>query len=180
MSPRWKVGADDPERGSISAFACLAAFVLIVCLALAVDLGGQVSAEQNARAVAAEAARIGGQQISAAAIRGDDLTLAIGEARAAALAHLRDAGVSGNVQVSGGDTVTVTVADECRTTYLGVLGFDSLPVDGTVSARTIRTIGDQAQGPLDCAASRQRSYCSPSPSAFPPYSSRSDQVPSTS
>ncbi|GAB2473276.1 pilus assembly protein [Xylanimonas ulmi] len=145
MNPRGRAGADDPERGSISAFACLAAFVFIVCLALAVDLGGQVSAEQNARAVAVEAARVGGQQISAAAMRGDDVTLAIGEARAAALAHLRDAGVSGDVQVSGADTVTVTVTDQYRTTYLGVLGFDTLPVNGTVAARAIRTIGDEAQ-----------------------------------
>ncbi|ACZ29870.1 hypothetical protein Xcel_0836 [Xylanimonas cellulosilytica DSM 15894] len=145
MIPRRRVPDDDPERGSISGFACLAALVLMMCLALAVDLGGQVAAEQNARAVAAEAARVGGQQISAATVRGDDVTLAVGEARAAALTHLRDAGVAGDVQVTGGDTVTVTVNDTYPTTFLGVLGFDTLPVNGTVAARAIRTIGDQAR-----------------------------------
>lgn len=142
MNARWRV--EDPERGSISAFACLAAVVLMTCLALAVDLAGQVSAEQNARAVAAEAARVGGQQITAAAMRGDDVSLAVGEARAAALAHLQDAGVSGDVQVTGGDTVTVTIADRYQTVFLGALGFDTLPVSGAVAARSIRTIGDQA------------------------------------
>jgi Flp pilus assembly protein TadG len=45
---------------------------MIVLVGLAVDLGGQVHAQQHARAVADQAARTGGQQLDAAvAVRGE-------------------------------------------------------------------------------------------------------------
>ena len=44
---------------------------MIILVGLAVDLGGQVHAQQHARDVAAQAARAGGQQLQAGrAIRG--------------------------------------------------------------------------------------------------------------
>ena len=63
------------ERGSISIWLATTGFAMIVLVGLAVDLGGQVHAQQHARAVAAQAARTGGQQLPArAAIRGEAAT----------------------------------------------------------------------------------------------------------
>ena len=42
------------------------AFVMMVLVGLAVDLGGQVHAKQRAHDIAAEAARTGGEQVQAA------------------------------------------------------------------------------------------------------------------
>ena len=54
------------ERGSISIWLVTTGFAMIVLVGLAVDLGGQVHAQQHARAVADQAARTGGQQLDAA------------------------------------------------------------------------------------------------------------------
>ena len=60
------------ERGSISIWLVTTGFAMIVLVGLAVDLGGQVHAQQRARAVADQAARTGGQQLDAAvAVRGE-------------------------------------------------------------------------------------------------------------
>ena len=59
------------ERGSVTVWLALASFVMIVVVGLAVDLTGQVHAQQRARDLAAQAARVGGQQINTPrAIRG--------------------------------------------------------------------------------------------------------------
>ena len=59
------------ERGSISIWLVTTGFAMIVLVGLAVDLGGQVHAQQHARAVADQAARTGGQQLQApVAVRG--------------------------------------------------------------------------------------------------------------
>ena len=76
-------GRDDPrphpaptrhgaERGSISIWLVTTGFAMIVLVGLAVDLGGQVHAQQHARAVADQAARTGGQQLQPGpAMRGE-------------------------------------------------------------------------------------------------------------
>ena len=59
------------EDGSVSIWLATTGFAMIVLAGLAIDLGGHVHTQQRARAVAAEAARTGGQQLQAApAIRG--------------------------------------------------------------------------------------------------------------
>ncbi|HUM87572.1 MAG TPA: pilus assembly protein TadG-related protein, partial [Actinomycetota bacterium] len=54
------------ERGSISIWVVTATIVMMTLVGLAVDLGGQVHAQQRAHDVAAQAARAGGQQVEAA------------------------------------------------------------------------------------------------------------------
>ena len=56
--PAW-----DRARGSISIWLVTTGFAMIVLVGLAIDLGGQVHAQQRARAVADQAARTGGQQL---------------------------------------------------------------------------------------------------------------------
>ena len=54
------------ERGSITIWLAIASFAMMVLVGLAVDLGGQVHAQQRAHDIAAQAARTGGQQVQAA------------------------------------------------------------------------------------------------------------------
>ncbi|NHA68226.1 pilus assembly protein TadG-related protein [Phycicoccus flavus] len=122
------------------------AFAMVLLVGLAVDLGGQVHAQQRARALAAEAARTGGQQLdAAAAVRGDAVRADTLQAGRAASTYLTAAGVHGTVTVTGGTLVTVDVTDTYRTTFLGVIGITTLPVTGHGTARLTRSVGGLEQ-----------------------------------
>lgn len=128
------------ERGSVSLWLVTSTFVMMVLVGLAVDLGGQVHAKQQAHDVAAQAARTGGQQVQAApAIEGRYLSVDATAAQVAALHYLDAAGVVGTASISGGDTVTVHVTDSYSPTFLSFLG--DLTVTGEASARIVRSIG---------------------------------------
>lgn len=130
------------ERGSISIWLATTSFVMIVLVGLAVDVGGQVHAQQRVRDVAAQAARTGAQQVQAApAIQGRDLSIDAALAKTAAEQYLKAAGVEGSVSVQDGDTITVEVSDTHRTRFLGLIGIAGVNVTGAASARLVRTIG---------------------------------------
>jgi Flp pilus assembly protein TadG len=134
------------ERGSISLWMVTSSFVMMVLVGLAVDLGGQVHAQQRARDLAAQAARTGGQQVQAApAIEGRYLNVDASAARSAAEAYLSAAGIDGTVSISGGDTITVQVTDTYEPRFLGLLGIDHLDVTGTATARLVRSLGGTEQ-----------------------------------
>lgn len=128
----------DDERGSISLWAALAALCMIVIVGIAVDFGGQAVAEQQARSVAFEAARTGGQQVNLdQLVRGQQAQTDPYKAAAAANAYLADAGVVGSVTVNSA-TVTVTITSSYQCSFLSIIGINSLPVTGTASADTLR------------------------------------------
>lgn len=130
------------ERGSISIWLATASFVMILLVGLAVDLGGQVHAKQRAHDVAAQAARVGGQQVQAApAIEGHYLAVDTAAAQRAAQQYLAAADVSGTVRITGGDTITVAVTDVYSPQFLNVIGINRLTVTGEASARLIRSLG---------------------------------------
>ncbi|QAY63531.1 pilus assembly protein [Xylanimonas allomyrinae] len=132
----------DDERGSVSAWAVLAAVGMVLLVGLVVDLGGQLTVQQHARAVAAQAARAGSERLDAPqAILGRSASVDVGAAKAAARGYLEAAGVSGTVTVRDGTTVTVAVSDTYDTVFLAVIGIGRLDVTGTASARVIRTFG---------------------------------------
>ena len=134
------------ERGSISIWMVTSSFVMMVLVGLAVDLGGQVHAQQRARDLAAQAARTGGQQVQAApAIEGRYLNVDVSAARSAAEAYLFAAGIDGTVSISGGDTITIDVTDTYEPRFLGLLGIDHLDVTGTATARLVRSLGGTEQ-----------------------------------
>ncbi len=142
MTPRRR----REERGSISLWLATCGFAMIILVGLAVDLGGQVHAQQHARAVADQAARGGGQQLAAAAaIRGDAARTDTHLARQAAHAYLAAAGLPGTVHVTGGTTVVVDVTDVYRTTFLGIIGITSMTVTGHGQARITRSVGGVEQ-----------------------------------
>lgn len=129
------------ERGSISIWLVTTGFAMIVLVGLAVDLGGQVHAQQHARAVADQAARTGGQQLDAAvAVRGEGAVTDTHLARQAATAYLTASGLIGTVAVTGGTTVTVNVRDTYPTTFLGIIGITSMTVTGHGQARITRSV----------------------------------------
>lgn len=134
------------ERGSISVWLVTATFVMMMLVGLAVDLGGQVHAQQRAHDIAAQAARAGGQRVEApAAIEGRSVDVDLAAARTASKEFLKAAGVDGTVTITGGDTVTVTVTDHYDPKFLGAIGIADLKVTGEASARVVRTIGGTEQ-----------------------------------
>ena len=130
------------EHGSVTVWIALASFVMMALVGLAVDLGGQVHAQQRAHDLAAQAARAGGEQVEAApAIQGRYARIDTAAARGAARDYLEAAGVDGTVSIAGGDTINVTVSDSYDPRFLAFLGIKQLDVTGTASARLIRTLG---------------------------------------
>jgi Flp pilus assembly protein TadG len=134
------------ERGSITVWLAVASFAMIFLVGLAVDLGGQVHAHERAHDVAAQAARAGGEEVSSGpAIQGSSLAINPAAARVAAQRYLDEAGVSGTVTVTSGNTITVTVHDTYEPQFLGLIGIHRLDVTGTASAHLIRTLGGSQQ-----------------------------------
>ncbi|WP_185996633.1 TadE/TadG family type IV pilus assembly protein [Nocardioides campestrisoli] len=130
------------ERGSITVWLALSSFVMIFLVGLAVDLGGQVHAHERAHDLAAQAARAGGEEVDGAgAVQGHQVTISPVAARATALRYLDAAGVTGTAEITGGNTITVTVHDTYDARFLGLLGIHRLDVTGTATARLLRTVG---------------------------------------
>lgn len=134
------------DRGSVTVWLALASFVMVVLVGMTVDLSGQVHAQQHARAVAAQAARVGGQQLnSSAAVRGLGAQATPGQAEQAAQAYLVASGVSGSADVQGGDTLVVSTADTYQTQFLSIIGLRQMKVTGKAEARLVRAVGGAEQ-----------------------------------
>lgn len=126
------------ERGSISLWAAVAAFAMIVMVGIAVDFGGQAVAEQRARTVAAQAARTAGQQLQPDAVtRAGQPVTDTTHAITAATSFLAQAGQTGTATVTG-NTITVTVTSSYACVFLSIIGISSLPVTGTSTSEVVR------------------------------------------
>jgi Flp pilus assembly protein TadG len=140
-APNPHVRCPRGDRGSVSIWIATCAMVMIILVGLAVDLGGQVYAQQHARDVAGQAARAGGQQLQVpAAVRGDAARVDPARAAAAARAYLAASDVTGSVTVGGGGTVVVHTTATYQTKFLGIIGIDSLAATGTGTARIARVV----------------------------------------
>ena len=130
------------ERGSVSVWLALAAVAMVLCVGIAVDLGGHVHAQQRAHQLAAQAARTAGEEVAAAqAIRGHTPKVDTAAAERAAGAYLARAGVSGTVTVRAGYVLHVQVTDTYTPTFLSSIGIGSLTVTGESTARLVRAVG---------------------------------------
>ena len=120
----------DPDRGSVTVFFAISVLCLLLLIGLVADGGAKLRATQQAAAVAAEAARAGGQALDTAqAAAGNparvDRTLAI----QAAQHYLTAARATGTVAVSDDRTrLTVTVTRTAPTAFLSLIGIDQLTV----------------------------------------------------
>jgi hypothetical protein len=140
---RWP---DRKEQGSVTVFFAVAVVAVLVLIGLIVDGGGKIRAIQRADALAAEAARAGGQAIALPpAIAGKPPTLEPAAAAAAARAYLAGNGATGSVTVApGGRRLDVEVTGSSPTVFLGLIGIATITVRGKASAVLVRGI----QGPL--------------------------------
>lgn len=131
------------DKGSVTIWLALASFVMIVCVGVAVDLSGQVYAQQHARDIAAQAARTAGQQIDASrGVRGIAAQTNTAQAIAAAKSYIAAAGMEGDATVTGGGTtITVSVVDTYETKFLSIIGLTRLRVTGSAETRVVRVVG---------------------------------------
>ncbi len=135
------------EQGSVTIWMITASLVMTILVGLAVDLGGQVYAEQRAQDLAAQAARAGAEQLNAAAaIRGHGAVVNPSRALAAARAYL-DAvpDVTGRAHLLGTNALVVDTTATYRTTFLGLIGINALTVTGHAQAQITRTVGGAAR-----------------------------------
>ena len=129
------------QRGSVSVWLALAATAMILCVGIAVDLGGHVHAQQRARDLAAQAARTAGEQIATGpSVRGESPTVDTAAAKRAAANYLTRAGVTGTVQITRGDVLVVTVSDSYTPVFLSMLGVRTIRVTGHSTARLVRAV----------------------------------------
>jgi Flp pilus assembly protein TadG len=126
------------ERGAVTVWLAGASVLMVSVIGTTVDLGGQLHAKERAHTIAAQAARTGAEQITADAMLGTKPTLDVGQARTAASAYLRAAGVDGTVSVSDGIRVTVTVLDTYQPLFLGSIGVGPLTVSASSTAELKR------------------------------------------
>jgi hypothetical protein len=110
---------------------------------VAVDLSGQVYAQQHARDIAAQAARTAGQQINASlGVRGIGAQPNTAQAVAAAKSYIAAAGMEGDASITGGGTtITVSVVDTYDTKFLSIIGLTRLRVTGSAETRVVRVVG---------------------------------------
>ena len=132
------------DRGSISPFFVVAAVGLMLAVGLVVDGGGKIRALQRADAVAAEAARAGGQAVAAApALRGQSPQVQAGPARAAAQAYLAAAQVPGSVTISGGTQLQVDTTTTYQPLFLSMIGVGPLSTRGHAEVRLVRGLNGE-------------------------------------
>lgn len=131
------------DKGSVTIWLALASLVMIVLVGVAVDLSGQVYAQQHARDIAAQAARTAGQQIDASrGVRGMGAQTNTAQAMAAAKSYIAAAEMEGDATVTGGGTtITVRVVDFYETKFLSIIGLTSLRVTGSAETRVVRVVG---------------------------------------
>ncbi len=123
------------EHGSLTAFTAVVGLALFALAALVVDGGRAVAAHATAVNEAAEAARVGAGQLSVTALRAGKVVIDAPAAVRASEQYLAQLNISGTTSVSiVGQTVTVKIHAADPTVMLGIVGINSLPVDGTASA----------------------------------------------
>lgn len=129
------------ERGSVSVWAVLIVVAFSLIVGISVDLCGQVAAKQRANDIAAQAARIAGQQTDTDSLMAGTRTVRVDpqRARQAALAYIAGAGMIGTATLTAGGTqLSITTTDSYRPTILSSIGVGPMAVTGTSTARLVR------------------------------------------
>ena len=130
------------ERGVISVWVSIALVAFMICVGIGVDFAGHATAEQHARAVAAEAARAGGQflQVHPGLRPRPDVYAAT----QAAQTYVAGSDFTGVVIVQAG-TIRVSVTGTYSCQFLGIIGITTLPLQGEGAATVTPVIaGEEA------------------------------------
>ena len=143
-APDGAAPADAARRdgGWVTVWLLVAMPILLIMVGIGVDLVAQVQTQQRAQDVAAQAARVAGEQLQAGqAMRGDGAAVDPATAVQAARAYLAAAtGLTGTVSVAGGDVVVVQTTAVYHPIVLGLVGVGDLRVTGTARARPVRAV----------------------------------------
>lgn len=126
------------ERGSaLTTGAVLLVAVFTLILGIAVDLSGQVQTKRQAHDVAAQAARVAGQQLDADCFldSGGTIRLSASAARRAAQNYIEQAGMTGQVRIDDTE-ISVTVTARYDPVLLPIVGIKTLPVIETANAQS--------------------------------------------
>lgn len=123
------------QRGAVAVWASMAMVAFIIFMGIGVDFAGHARASQDARAVAAEAARAGGQflEVSSGRAYPDGP-----QAAAAASQFIDSAGYSGTTEIQG-NGIQVSISGAYETQFLSIIGINSLPVNATAVAEVKTT-----------------------------------------
>ena len=130
------------ERGSVSIWALLMVGVITLIVGISVDLTGQIAAKERAHDIAAQAARVAGQQLAPDSVMaGQQAVVDTTRARTAALAYIDAAGMTGTVTIANGGTeLHITTTGVYRPLFLTTIGIGPLTVTGNSTARLARAI----------------------------------------
>lgn len=124
------------QRGAIAVWASLAIIGFIVVLGIGVDFAGHSAAVQQARSIAAQAARAGGQNVT---LGHSQAQLQPSQARAAALDFLRASEYDGTVTLEG-NVVHVELTGSYQTQFLSVIGINSLKVAADAESDSLTVV----------------------------------------
>ncbi|NHB84258.1 hypothetical protein G7085_05475 [Tessaracoccus sp. HDW20] len=114
----------------------------IITVGLGVDFSGHAEAEQEARSIAAEAARAAAHEVI---ITDGGPRLDVGAARRAGQAFAADAGYRASVEVTGATTARVTISGAYPTIFLGLIGVQTIDFQVASSAAAVSTLnGEEA------------------------------------
>ena len=126
------------ETGALSIWVVLTtATAFLAILGLVADGGRILNTRAALDRVAAQAARAGADQLSAAGIRDGNNDVSASQAITAAQSYLTAAGIQGTAIVNG-QTVTVTVERAVAPQILGTFGMPTINVTETESAQGIQ------------------------------------------
>jgi hypothetical protein len=121
------------ERGEVSELVAVVFVAIVLVIGLVVDGGAKMTAASEASSIAQQAARVGGQPLDSLPADGGTAHLDAGSAAAAAQSYLDQAGVDGSVRIINDSTIEVTVTSTEGTTFLGLIGINT--VSATRTAR---------------------------------------------
>ena len=131
----------DVRGVSLSVWTAVAMPAFIVTVGLGVDFSGHAAAEQEARAIAGQAARAATHEV---VLTEAGVSLDPAAARRAGERFASDAGYAASVTV-GAMRADVVIAGQYRTIFLGVIGINEIGFKAEGSAVAISTLdGEEA------------------------------------
>ncbi len=135
----WMGGGEDSDRGALS-LMIVALFVAFIALAgIVVDGGAKLDADENAYALAQEAARAGATSVdTSTAYRSGSFVVNPEQAQEAAASYLAMAGQHNfSVRAIGSREISVSVTITEPTTFLAIIGIGHFTCTGTATATLV-------------------------------------------
>ena len=122
---------------ALSVWATMMLPAFIVAVGLGVDFAGHSAAEQEARAVARQAARAATHEV---VISVDEVRLDAPKARSAAISFAAASGYPATVTISQGIRADVVIESAYDTVFLGLIGIHEIGFEVDATARVAATV----------------------------------------